>query len=66
MHRTAHLQAYDMFGQIMVSVRIRDHDVTGQMAEEPEFACSALVPSTGESEPIEWLQQALMGYLEAL
>jgi len=65
MHRTASIQCYDMFGHIMVSVRIRDHDVTGQMAEEPEFACSALVPSTGEGEPVEWLQQALLGLLEA-
>ena len=66
MHRTASITCYDMFGQIFVGARIRDHDATGEVAEEPEFACSALVPSTGESEPIEWLQQALMGYLEAL
>lgn len=65
MHRTATLQAYDMFGHIMISVQIRDHDVTGQYAEEPEFRCSALVPSTGEAEPHEWLQQALLGLLEA-
>lgn len=64
-HRTATLSVYDMFGQIFVSVTIRDHDLTGEFAEEPEFRCSTTVRSTGEAEPHEWLAQALLGLLES-
>lgn len=67
MHRTCTLQAYDFFGQVMVSVVIKDHDAEPSgMAPESEFAASATIPSTGEAEPIEWLGQALLGLLESL
>lgn len=65
-HRTATLTAYDMYGYIFVTVTIRDHDGMAQFSVEPEYRCSASVPSTGEDEPAEWLQQALMGLLESL
>lgn len=64
-HRTATLSAYDMFGQVHVTVTIRDHDVPGEWVEEPEYACSTTIQSTGESEPHEWLAQALLGLLES-
>jgi hypothetical protein len=65
MHRSASISAYDMFGQIFVAVTIRDHDLTGEIAQEPEYRCSTTVRSTGEAEPLEWLQQALLGLLES-
>lgn len=67
MHRTCYIQAYDFFGQIMVSVLIRDHDaMLPELGSPLEFGASATVPSTGEAEPVEWLTQALLGMLESL
>lgn len=65
-HRTASITAYDMFGLIFVTVVIRDHDGMAEFSVEPEYHCSASIRSTGEDEPAEWLQQALMGLLESL
>jgi hypothetical protein len=65
MHRYATISAYDMFGEIFVAVTVRDHDLTGEAGREPELRCSTTVRSTGESEPLEWLQQALLGLLES-
>lgn len=64
-HRTATISCFDMFASIYVTVTIRDHDGTGEFGSTPEYTCSATIPSTGESEPQEWLQQALLGLLEA-
>lgn len=67
MHRTCTVQAYDFFGQIMVSVVIRDHDaIAPELGSGDEYITAATIPSTSEAEPCEWLQQALLGLLEAL
>lgn len=65
MHRFASITAYDMFGQIFVAATVRDHDITREEGREPELRCSTMVRSTGETEPVEWLQQALLGLLES-
>lgn len=61
----ATLTAYDMFGEVFVTVTVRDHDLRGEDAVAPEFHCSTTIRSTGESEPHEWLAQALVGLMEA-
>lgn len=67
MHRLATIQAYDTFGQIQVSVVIRDHhDIAPEFGTPIEFATATAIPSTGEAEPCEWLTQALIGLLESL
>lgn len=67
MHRTATISAYDFFGSIAVSVVIHDHDaIAPELGSRDEYATATTIPSTGESEPCEWLQQALLGLLESL
>lgn len=65
-HRIAYLTAYDTFGKIHVVAEIKDfHRITSGQAEV-EFSTAATVQGTGEQEPAEWLQQALLGLLESL
>lgn len=65
MHRTATVTAYDMLDQIVVTVTVKQWDQPEDLIlREPEFSCTATIPSTGEDEPHEWLAQALLGLLE--
>ena len=65
--RTCTVHAFDMFGLIHVSVRITDHhSVAPELGSLTEYSTTATILSTGEGEPVEWLQQALMGLLESL
>lgn len=61
----ATLTAYDIFGRVFVTVTVKDYDRPQEDAVEPEFHCSTTIRSTGESEPVEWLAQALLGLMEA-
>lgn len=66
MHRTAYVSIYDVLDRISVTVAVRDHDRILDGDHVVELSTGTLIPSTGEAEPIEWLQQALLGLLESL
>lgn len=67
MHRTCTVTAYDLLDTIVVTVSIKDWDATlPEVGSYEEYAATATISSTGESEPVEWLQQALLGLLETL
>lgn len=65
-HRTCQVHVYDFFGSISVTVSIMDHHRIIDGEPMRELSTSAVIPSTGEAEPNEWLQQALLGLLESL
>lgn len=60
------VHAYDVLEVVHVtaSVRVRDDDGTGPAYSE--FAYTTTFPGIGESDPTEWLKDALVALLETL
>ena len=60
------VHAYDVLEDVHVtaSVRMRDDDGTGHAYSE--FGCTTTFQGTGETDPKEWLKDALVALLETL
>lgn len=65
-HRICNVNAYDIFGDIHVTVRIWDMDDESETRSSTEFSTAATVPGIGATEPNHWLEHALMTMLEGL
>lgn len=65
MFTTASLEAYDCLGEIVIFARVRQQeDPVGQASAYETFSCQ--VRGTGETEPREWLKDALIALVETL
>lgn len=65
MLRIATVSAYDALDAVVVTAHVRQY---GDVPEEPSsivFECTTSLPGTGESDPRQWLVDALVGLLEA-
>lgn len=61
----ATISCYDVMGDIIVAVSVRQQDHP-RAAWEPVLLHATAIRSEGETEPREWLQDCLVGLLESL
>ena len=67
MHRTMSLVAYDLLDTVVVTVSLKDWDqTTVPPARYDELSCAASFPGTGESDPRQWVKDALVALIETL
>ena len=66
MYRTATLMAYDVMDTVFITctVRLYDHENIG--ASEVELTCATTIQGVGSGSSRDWIQDALVGLLEAL
>ena len=60
------IHAYDLRDTVSVTVGVRRYDETTRAASDNVFACTTTFPGTGETDPREWLRDALIGLLEEI
>lgn len=63
---SASLTAYDAMGEVHVTVRVWGDGGMGEEQMTPQLSCATTVHGTGESDPQEWLKDALVAMLETL
>ena len=65
MQHIATVHAYDMLDQVFVSASVREKDAFETDWETVVFV-TVSISSDGESQPQEWLREALIAMIEAL
>lgn len=60
------LNAYDVMGNVHISCVVRGLSDGPLQSFETLLECAATIDGTGETDPREWLKDALIGLLETL
>jgi hypothetical protein len=58
------IHAYDLLDSVQIKAVVRKYADTMSVESSIEFECTTTFQGTGESDPIEWLREALVGLLE--
>lgn len=66
MYCTATVNAYDALDKVMIAVVLRQKELGPTGASSTVETLATEIDSTGETDPREWLRDALVGLLEAL
>jgi hypothetical protein len=60
------VHAYDVMDRVQVGATVRAYDEETREPSDIVFSCTTGFPGTGETDPTEWLRDALIGLLESL
>lgn len=66
MYYVATVHAYDVMGEIQVGGKVRLYEGSLADGSRIAFECTTTFQGTGESDPRRWLEDALVGLLEAM
>lgn len=66
MQHVATVHAFDVMTEVRTTAVVRRYDGMRRDASDIVFECTTTFPGTGESDPIEWLKDALIALLETL
>jgi len=66
MHYIASIHAYDVMDSIVVTAEVRSAEDTPERATTGVLRATTVIVGIGETDPREWLQDALVGILEVL
>lgn len=58
------IHAYDLLDTVYATAVVRRYEGTGAGESDSVFACTTTVQGTGETDPREWLRDALVALLE--
>lgn len=60
------VHAYDVMDRVQVGATVRQYEETTREPSDTVLVCTTTFPGTGETDPKEWLRDALIGLLESL
>ena len=63
---TATIYAYDALSTVQITAEVRLHTGTGETGSEAVLRATTAIPGVGEGDPRNWLEDVLVGLLEAL
>lgn len=66
MRYIASVHAYDVMSSVTTTVLVKEFPDDPEQPPSTVLVCTTTVPGTGESDPREWVKDALVGMLEAL
>jgi hypothetical protein len=66
MYRTATVVAYDVMDTVFVTCTVRLYDTLNPGSSEAELTCATTIQGVGSGSSRDWMQDALVGLLEAL
>lgn len=63
---SATINAYDVMGGVQVTATVRSQPGLGEARPESVLHCATTIEGCGETDPREWLGDALVAMLESL